>query len=87
MAPAFQALRSLAIQWVFFQDQDNAQDLIRRISLVSKPGHLADFVAFNLFEEASLKQEVLETVDVGRRLARVHGLVQTALDRLQNEQK
>jgi len=84
---AVQNLRNLAIQWIFFQDQDSGQEMIRRVSLLSKPGHLADFLAFHLFEDASLKQEVLESIDVQRRLARVHGLVQTALERLQAEKK
>jgi ATP-dependent Lon protease len=73
-------LRRLAMQWVFLQDSEGAQELIQRISLVERPGHLADYLAFHLLGDAALKQEVLETLDLGRRLARVHSLVLNALD-------
>lgn len=79
------ALRTLASQWVFLQDESGAEDLIQRISLVSSPGALADYLAHHLFGDASLKQEVLETVDESRRVMRVHALISAALDRLAEE--
>jgi ATP-dependent Lon protease len=82
-----EALRSLALQWVFLQDQDGTQELIQRLSLVTDPGHLADFLAAQLFEDAPLKQEILETIEVSRRVSRVHALVAAALQQQQAEKK
>ena len=78
-------VRQLALEWIFFQDSEATQQLIQRIMLVSTPGYLADFVAHHLFEDVALKQEILETVDEGRRLTRVQGVIASALERLKVE--
>jgi ATP-dependent Lon protease len=80
-------LRRLAMQWVFLQDSEGAQEMIQRISLVERPGHLADYLAFHLLGDAALKQEILETLDPGRRLARVHSLILNALDQSRAEKR
>jgi len=82
-----ESLRDLALQWVFLLDQDGTLDLIQRISVVSTPGHLADFLAAQLFEDASLKQEILETIEPSRRIARLHGLVAAAVERQRSERR
>lgn len=83
---AYERLRELAIQWVFFQDTDASQELIRRMSLIAQPGHLADFVAFHLLEDPFVRQEILETRDVLARAHRVTALVRTGLERLRPEE-
>ena len=82
---AFDRLRELAIQWIFFQDNDASQEMIRRITLLSQAGHLADFIAFNLFDDPLVKQEILETRDVVARAHRMTALVRTALERIRPE--
>jgi ATP-dependent Lon protease len=82
----FRELRDAAIEWVFLQDSDNAHELIRRISWLRRPGHLADFLASHLFEDAALRQEILEAADVPRRVHRVASLVQEALERKKAEE-
>jgi Lon protease-like protein len=78
-------VRQIAIEWVFFQDGQGTQQLIQRIVLVKQPGYLADFLAHHLFEDAALKQEILETVDEARRLVRVQSVISAALERAKSE--
>jgi Lon protease-like protein len=87
LARQTEEVRRLALDWIFFQDSEETQDLIARMAVVRQPGQLADFLAFHLFEDAPLKQEILETLELPRRLGRVQTLVAAAHDRMKSEKK
>jgi Lon protease-like protein len=83
-APSIRAARVLEIvrlsqQLVFLLDAGNAARLLNLLSFMEDPSFLTDFVAFYLLQEETLKQELLETLDVNARLRRVSDVLQGAL--------
>jgi len=66
-------------QFVFMLDAGNAGRLINLLSFMGDPSFLTDFVAFHLLQEETLKQELLETLDVDARLSRVKVVLQEEL--------
>ncbi len=82
--PATRAIRvreivRIAQQLVFMLDAGNASRLINLLSFMDDPSFLSDFVAFYLLQEETLKQELLETLDVEARLRRVGDKLQQTL--------
>jgi Lon protease-like protein len=69
----------LAQQLVFLLDAENASRLINLLSYMDDPSFLTDFVAFYLLQDETVKQELLETLDVEARLRRVSDVLQQAV--------
>jgi len=69
----------IAQQLVFMLDPGNATRLISLLSFMDDPSFLTDFVAFYLLQDETVKQELLDTLDVEARLRRVSDVLQQAL--------
>lgn len=72
LAPAMASLRALCVRAMSQLNPKEVADL-EGLNQVTDPGHLADLVAAAAMQDASDRQQVLEAVDVERRLELVAG--------------
>ncbi len=63
------------------------EEALQAVSDTHEPARLADLVAGHLGAEVSLKQEILETLDVAERLEKIFGHMQGEMSVLQVEKK
>ena len=57
------------------------------IRAASQPGYMADLLAAHLLTDTTERQRILETAEVGERLAQMAGVLANALEILQTEQR
>jgi len=69
--PEQHEITRLAQQLIFLLDMKDAARWMNMIGFMEDPSLLADFVSFYLIEDISLKQDLLETLDVLVRMQRL----------------
>jgi ATP-dependent Lon protease len=62
-------------------------EVLSSLSSIDEPGRLADTIAAHLSLKVDDKQELLETVDIGKRLERLMNAIETEIDLLHVEKR
>ncbi len=81
--PEQQEIARLAQQLIFLLDMKDAARWMNMIGFVEDPGLLTDFVTFYLLEDMSLKQDLLETLDVSVRIHRLKAALEEVINNLE----
>lgn len=73
----------LAQQLIFLLDIKDAARWMNLIAFLENPSLLSDFVSFYFLQDMSVKQDLLETLDVSVRMRRLKGALEGAIQGLE----
>ena len=74
----------LAQQLIFLLDIKDGARWMNLVAFLEDPSRLADFVSFYFLQDLSVKQDLLETLDVSARMRRLKGALEGAIQGLES---
>ena len=81
--PEQQEITRLAQQLIFLLDMKDGARWMNMIGFMEDPSLLTDFISFYLLEDMSLKQDLLETLDVSVRMQRLKAALEEVINGLE----
>ncbi|MFQ5458430.1 MAG: LON peptidase substrate-binding domain-containing protein [Myxococcota bacterium] len=81
--PALREIAHLAQQLIFLLDMKDGARWMNLVGFMEDPSLLADFVSFYFLQDMTLKQDLLETLDVSIRMRRLKSALEGAIHALE----